>query len=149
MPSLQTGAAAAGIGAAEAHRAIERGEFIPYFQPLVGLRTGELAGFEVLARWNHPESGMISPDAFIPLAERDGWIGALTGEILSRALTSALSMPASLLLSVNISPIQLRDISLPAQLESVSRRTGFSLDRVIVEITESALVENLGRARTI
>ncbi len=109
----------------EAHRALENGEFLPYFQPLVVLRTGELAGFEVLARWKHPHAGMIPPDTFIPVAEKDGWIGALTDVILFKAFTSALWIPKSLHLSVNISPIQLRDVGLLAQLENVSRQTGF------------------------
>ena len=137
------------IWPSEAHRALEDGEFLPYFQPLVVLRTGELAGFEVLARWKHPEAGTIPPDIFIPVAEKDGWIGALTDVILCKAFASALWIPKSLHLSVNISPIQLRDEGLLAQLESVSRRTGFSLDRVIVEITETALADNLERARKI
>jgi PAS domain S-box-containing protein len=137
------------IDVTEALRALDHGEFLPYFQPLVVLRTGQLAGFEVLARWKHSKAGMIQPDTFIPLAERDGWIGALTHEILRKAFTSALSIPESVRLSVNISPIQLRDLSLPAQLESVSDQTGFSLNRVVVEITESALAQNLEQARII
>lgn len=136
------------INITEAHRALDEGEFFPCFQPLVELRTGHLTGFEVLARWKHA-GGMIMPDVFIPLAERDGWIDALTHQIMLQAFTSALSMPSSLQLSVNISPIQLRDSSLPAQIESVCKRTGFSLKRLIVEITESALTDNLQQARLI
>ena len=137
------------IDITEAHRALEMGEFFPYFQPLVELRTGQLTGFEVLARWKHADAGMIMPDVFIPLAERDGWIGALTHQIIGKAFTSALSMSSSLQLSVNISPIQLRDHSLPSQIESISWQTGFSLNRVMIEITESALTDNLERARLI
>jgi PAS domain S-box-containing protein len=137
------------IDISTARQALEAGEFFPYFQPLVTLGTGQLAGFEVLARWNHPEVGMIAPDRFIPPAERDGWIGALTEQILFKAFISAISIPRPLRLSVNISPIQLRDPSLPKQIEGISRRTGFSLDRVVVEITESALADNLEQARLI
>jgi PAS domain S-box-containing protein len=133
----------------EAHRALEEGEFFPCFQPLVELRTGHLTGFEVLARWKHARTGMIMPDIFIPSAERDGWIDALTHQIMRKAFTSALSMPSSLRLSVNISPIQLRNSSLPSQIESVSKLTGFSLNRLVVEITESALTGNLEQARLI
>lgn len=137
------------IHIAEVHRALENGEFFPYFQPLVQLRSGQLAGFEVLARWNHPEAGMIPPDVFIPLAERDGWIHALTHEIFSKAFACGCSVPKSLLLSVNISPFQLRDPMLTTQIQVISQRTGFPMERVMVEITESALAENLDQARRV
>jgi PAS domain S-box-containing protein len=137
------------IDISEAQRALEKGEFFPYFQPLVELRTGQLTGFEVLARWKHAGTGMIMPEVFIPLAERDGWINALTHQILRKAFTSALSMPSFLQLSVNISPIQLRDSTLTSRIESIAGRTGFSLNRLMVEITESALTNNLEQARLI
>ena len=137
------------IGTAEAYRALESDEFFPYFQPQIQLRTGELKGFEVLARWNHERNGMIQPDDFIPVAEREGWIGALTRQVLHKAFRAALTLPSALQLSVNISPIQLRDRSLAKQIEAVSSETGFPLNRVMVEITESALTYNLGRARLI
>ena len=130
----------------ETNRALERGEFLPYFQPLIELRTGKLLGFEVLARWQYSTHGMIPPDVFIPLAERDGWIGALTRQILQTAFTAGLALPGALQLSVNISPIQLRDPSLAKQIEAVAKATGFSLSRVTVEITESALADNLEQA---
>jgi PAS domain S-box-containing protein len=135
------------IDLAEISRALENGEFLPYFQPQVQLRSGELTGFEVLARWNHATKGIIPPDDFIPLAERDGWIHALTSQILEKAFSSALSLPGALQLSVNISPIQLRDRSLAKQFEEVARLTGFSLERVMVEITESAMTDNPAQAR--
>src|ERR1700728_989544 len=135
------------IDLAEVNRALENGEFLPYFQPQVQLRSGKLTGFEVLARWNHATKGINPPDYFIPLAERDGWINALTFQILMKALSSALPLPGALQLSVNISPIQLRDRSLAKQFEEVSRLTGFSLERVTVEITESAMTNNLAEAR--
>ena len=137
------------IDLVEVNRALESGEFLPYFQPQVQLRSGKLTGFEVLARWNHATRGIILPDDFIPLAERDGWIDALTYQILEKAFRSALPLPNALQLSVNISPIQLRDRSLAKQFEEVARLTGFSLKRVMVEITESALTDNLALARLI
>lgn len=135
------------IDLADVNRGLEDGEFLPYFQPQVQLRSGELTGFEVLARWNHAIKGLIPPDDFIPLAERDGWIHAMTSQILKKAFSSALSLPGGLQLSVNISPIQLRDRSLTKQFEEVAKQTGFSLDRVMVEITESALTDNPAQAR--
>ncbi len=135
------------IDLAEVNRALENGEFLPYFQPQVQLRSGKLTGFEVLARWNHATKGIISPDDFIPLAERDGWIHALTSQILQKAFSLALPLPGALQLSVNISPIQLRDRSLAKQFEEVARLTGFSLERVMVEITENAMTDNPAQAR--
>jgi PAS domain S-box-containing protein len=133
----------------EAQRALNSGEFVPYFQPLVTLRTGQLSGFEILARWNHPKKGIILPGQFIYAAETDGWIGTLMQELLRAAFLSAPAIPAALSLSVNISPVQLRDLSLPRQIQAVGQQTGFSLDRLIVEITESALTDNLDHAQII
>jgi PAS domain S-box-containing protein len=135
------------IDLVDVNRALENGEFLPYYQPQVQLRSGKLTGFEVLARWNHATKGLIPPDDFIPLAERDGWIHALTSQILEKAFSSAQPLPGSLQLSVNISPIQLRDRSLAKQFEEVARLTGFSLERVMVEITESAMTDNPAQAR--
>lgn len=131
------------------HLALETGQFIPYFQPLVMLRTGRLIGFEVLARWKHPEIGVIPPEKFIPLAEKDGWIGDLTDVVLRQAFAAASSLPLPIELSVNVSPLQLRDLGLARQFRRIAEESGFPLERVKVEITESALAENVALARTI
>jgi PAS domain S-box-containing protein len=133
----------------EAEGALARGEFIPYFQPLVTLRTGQLAGFEILARWKHPKMGIILPGQFIYAAESSGWIGLLMTELLRVAFLSAHILPSSLTLAINVSPVQLRDLSLPRQIRAVAKQAGFPLDRLVVEITESALTDNLEHARTI
>ncbi|HEX4322044.1 MAG TPA: EAL domain-containing protein [Acidobacteriaceae bacterium] len=133
----------------EVYRALGQGEFVPYFQPLVVLQTGQLAGFEVLARWKHPELGIIPPEKFIPLAEKDGWIGDLTQEILRQSFSSASFLPDSLELAVNISPVQLRDLSLPRLIQDVAAETRFPLKRLVLEITESAVMDNLEYAQTI
>ncbi len=133
----------------DAGRAIENGEFVPHFQPLVDLRTRRLQGFELLARWNHPQRGSIPPDEFIPQAEHDGWIHQLFAELLRKGLSAVAALPGAPMLSVNLSTLQLRDLSLPRQIQARAEKAGFSLDRLIVEITESALTEDLGSARTI
>ena len=134
---------------ADAVRAIENGEFTPHFQPLVDLRTGGLCGFELLARWFRPEEGWIPPDQFIPLAERDGWIDLLTWELLRRGFSASAALPGSPALSINISPLQLREMNLPDQIRRIAEAAGFSTDRLIVEITESALAEDMESARVI
>lgn len=130
-------------------RGVDNGEIIPYFQPLVELRTGQLSGFEVLARWRHPERGMIPPDQFIWLAEESGLIGRLTESLLAKALEAATDLPDHLSLAVNISAIQLRNRLLPEQISAAAARASFPTSRLTVEITESALMSNSEQARQI
>ena len=133
--------------AAGSQLALRQGQFIPYFQPIVTLSTGQLAGFEILARWRHPRHGLVSPDQFISLAEKQGWIDTLTLELLRKAFAAAAdSIPEPLTLSVNISPVQLRTSNLPALIRKAAEGTGFSLARLVLEITESAFIDNLDHA---
>jgi EAL domain-containing protein (putative c-di-GMP-specific phosphodiesterase class I) len=113
------------------------------------VRSGRLVGFEVLARWNHPDHGLILPENFIALAEKNGLIGHLTQQILRQSFLAATLLPESLFLAVNISPIQLDYLSLPRQIQHIVEEYGFPLRRLTVEITESALVKNMERAREI
>ncbi len=132
--------------------AIERREVMPSFQPIVALRTGRLWGFEVLARWHHPQLGIISPESFIPLAESTGLIGALFESMLAQAIASVQALPEfsdDLTLSINISPTQLRDPSMPGQIRSATERSGFPPRQLVVEITESGLVGNMELALAI
>jgi PAS domain S-box-containing protein len=123
-------------------RALESNEIIPYFQPLIELRTGLLSGFEALARWQHPQRGLISPNEFIPLAEKSGLHGLLTGKLLSAVFVAAKDIPPHLTLSINISLTQLTDLTLPRHIWSAAEHAKFPLHRLILEITESALVGN-------
>jgi PAS domain S-box-containing protein len=130
-------------------RALESNEIIPYFQPLVELRTGLLRGFETLARWQHPQRGLVPPDEFIPLAEKSGLHGLLTGKLLSAVFVAAKDIPGHLTLSVNISLTQLTDLTLPRHIRSAAERAKFPLHRLILEITESALIGNTEHAARI
>jgi PAS domain S-box-containing protein len=123
-------------------RALDANEIIPYFQPMVELRTGKLTGFEVLARWRHPERGIIHPDEFIPLAEQADLIGQLTGNLLRSAFAAAAVIPPHLTLAANISLTQLTDRSLPRHVHDAAQQSNFPLDRLILEITESAILGN-------
>lgn len=129
--------------------AIPRGEIVPYFEQQIDLQTGRLHGFEVLARWEHPTRGLISPDAFIPIAEETGMIAEMSLSIMHQAFTAARDWDPSLNLSVNISPWQLRDAWLAQKIIKVLTETGFPASRLEVEITESALFENLALAQSI
>jgi PAS domain S-box-containing protein len=130
-------------------KALESDEVIPYFQPLVELRTGTLTGFEALARWRDVVHGPISPNVFIPLAEESGLIGSLTRNLLRRVFAAAATIPAHLSISFNISATQFHDRSLSEQMHSAARQAGFSLKRLVLEITESALIDNIGQAQSI
>ncbi|HET9336189.1 MAG TPA: EAL domain-containing protein [Sphingomicrobium sp.] len=128
---------------------LEHGQFIPYFEPQVNLLTGEIVGFEVLARWEHPLSGLIEPDRFIPVAEEHGLIGRLSEQIILAALTEAAGWNPSIKLSVNISPTQLADSWLAQRIVRLLTETGFPAERLMVEITESSLFADIDLARTI
>ncbi|MEO6805098.1 MAG: EAL domain-containing protein [Edaphobacter sp.] len=130
-------------------RALENNEIVPYFQPLVELRTGFLRGFEALARWQHPQRGLISPNEFIPLAEKSGLHGQLTGNLLRAVFVAAKDIPNHLTLSVNISLTQLTDLTLPRHIAFAAQHARFPLERLVLEITESALVANTQHATRI
>jgi len=130
-------------------RALENNEIVPYFQPLVELRTGFLSGFEALARWQHPQRGLIPPNEFIPLAEKSGLHGLLTGKLLSAVFAAAKDIPDHLTLSVNVSLTQLTDLTLPKHIFVAAQQANFPLQRLVLEITESALVGNTEHAARI
>jgi PAS domain S-box-containing protein len=129
--------------------ALASNEVVPCFQPLVELRTGRLAGFEVLARWQHPQYGLVLPQNFISLAEENALMKPLMSQVFSKAFKSAPVLPEPLKLSVNISPVQFHDLSLPKQIRELAEVAGFPLERLMVEITESALLDNLNEVRQI
>jgi EAL domain-containing protein (putative c-di-GMP-specific phosphodiesterase class I) len=81
--------------AIDLRRALESNEIIPYFQPLVELRTGLLRGFEALARWQHPQRGLIAPNEFISLPEKSRLDGPLTGKLLSAVFAAPKTSPAT------------------------------------------------------
>jgi PAS domain S-box-containing protein len=137
------------VDLAEVRRVLDHDELEPCFQPVVELHSGRLNGFEVLARWRHPQLGLVLPENFISLAEQNGFIGRLTQQILRKAFVSAPVIPEPLLLAVNVSPTQLRDLSLPDQIRKAAEQAGFPLKRLMVEITETGLLNNLERAQKI
>jgi diguanylate cyclase (GGDEF)-like protein len=130
-------------------RGIPLGEFQPYYQPVIDLVSGEIAGLEALARWNHPAGGVANPDLFIPVAEEAGLIGELFESILHQALEEACDWDPRLILSVNVSPGQLKDPWLAHRILKVLSEVNFPAERLEVEITESSLFENLAVARSI
>jgi EAL domain-containing protein (putative c-di-GMP-specific phosphodiesterase class I) len=103
----------------------------------------------MLARWEHPTRGLVSPEVFIPIAEETGMIADLSLAVMRTALIEARNWDSSLTLSVNISPFQLKDPWLAQKIVMLLTETGFPASRLEVEITETSLFENLALAQSI
>jgi diguanylate cyclase (GGDEF)-like protein len=129
--------------------AIASNGIVPYYQPLVSLDGNRIIGFEALARWQNGDLGFVPPDQFIPVAEETDLINALGDQLFRRACIDANAWPATFVLAFNVSPVQLRDPTLGLRILSILGQTGFSPRRLEIEITESALVENIAVAQTI
>ncbi len=130
-------------------RGIPRGEFVPFYEQQIDLATGELTGFEMLARWRSPTLSTVSPEIFIPIAEEIGLIGELSENLIEQALEDAKEWDSKLSLSINISPVQLRDPWFSQKLLQMLVRHSFPPQRLDIEITESCLHENIGLVRSI
>jgi diguanylate cyclase (GGDEF)-like protein len=133
---------------ADMRRGLADQEFEPYYQPIVDLETGRITGVEALVRWNHPERGLIAPDAFIPMAEETGLIIPIGSFVLHQACAHAAEWhtefgdraPASM--SVNLSPRQIQDPGIVGDVELALAQSGLAPAALILEITESFLLED-------
>lgn len=130
-------------------RGISRGEFVPYYQPIVELRSGKIRTLEMLARWQHPARGIVGADVFIPVAEETGFIGALSEGLMRAAFEEARHWSSDLTLAINVSPNQLADPHLAQKILKLLAETGFPARRLEVEITESSLFKNMEIARSV
>ena len=129
-------------------RGLANGEFVPYYEQQIDLETGDLVGFEMLARWESPELGVVAPDIFIPIAEEIGLISDLSESLIAQAFEDAKDWAPDLTVSVNISPIQLRDPWFSQKLLKMLVQHNFPASRLDIEITESCLHENVGLVRS-
>ena len=138
----------------ELRRGLERGEIVPYFQPIVDLEGGQVVGFEVLARWLHPDRGLLVPGQFLPMAEESGLIVDLGERILRDALSQlahwrAVGLQfASCSLSVNVATQQLIDGRFLDVVHDSLGETGIDADSLWLEITETALMADTTVAGT-
>jgi diguanylate cyclase (GGDEF)-like protein len=132
---------------AQLRDAMEAGEIAPHFQPIISLQRHEIVGHEVLARWRHPQRGFIPPSVFIPIAEEAGLIDALFWRLLREACEAHKKAGAKTLLSVNISPSQIRDAMFPQRLLQTLTEIGFPSRMLEVEVTESSMLGDIDRAR--
>jgi diguanylate cyclase (GGDEF)-like protein/PAS domain S-box-containing protein len=137
-------------------RAVERQEFFVVYQPIVSLETGRLMGFEALARWRHPERGVIPPADFIPLAEETGHINTIGRFIIEEVCNEIrhwnLALPAKIPIttSINLSARQFANESLAEQIVGALERAEIDPRQIKFEITESVVMEDIESAiRTI
>ncbi len=129
-------------------RGVALGEFLPYYEQQIDLESGRLVGFEMLARWRSPQLGMVSPEIFIPIAEDIGLITDLSESLMDAAFQDAREWDDSLTLSINISPVQLRDPWFAQKLLKRLVAANFPPQRLEIEITESCLHDNVGLVRS-
>ena len=146
----QPRAAAPAVPIDEIRRGLEAREFEPFFQPKVSLGDGTVVGAEALARWRHPQKGLLAPYAFIGAMEENGLIDALTWQILEKAAAMCRTWTSEgmvdLAVSVNLS---LKTLGEPGLAERIAERVasqGLAARHVVLEITESAAMTDLGKA---
>jgi diguanylate cyclase (GGDEF)-like protein/PAS domain S-box-containing protein len=136
----------------ELHQALEKGEFVLHYQPIVRLQNGRVHGFEALIRWNKPGCGFVSPDQFIPIAEETDLILRLGDLVLNQACEQMQQWREQfpnygpLLMSVNLSGKEFLQPNLVAKINTVLQSTGLSAESLKLEITESVIMNNASEA---
>lgn len=126
--------------------ALERGEIEVLYQPQVACADGRVLGAEALARWNHSQLGRIGASGLFAIAERADQQVPLTAHIAARALSDAATWPASLRLSLNVTPDDLADPDFARRLAAMIGSSGFPADRLTIEVTEQVLVSDVDQA---
>ena len=146
VPSLVAANAAPVITVEALRRAIIEKQLVVYYQPQIDVKSGTAAGVEALVRWKHPVHGLVFPDSFITLAESCGVIDELTWLVITQIFEDAKTFAAQgwePTLSINVSAFSLCDLKLPDRLFSLAQSSGVAPERIIVEITESGMVEKV------
>jgi diguanylate cyclase (GGDEF)-like protein len=126
--------------------ALVRGELEMVYQPQTNLESGEVTGFEALIRWNSPSRGAVSPEVFIPIAEETGLILPIGEWILREACEAAAAWEKPLQIAVNVSGVQLKSPKLASFIHQVLVETGLPPQRLEIEITETALIQDFHAA---
>ena len=147
-PARQAGAPAARLPAGDVVAGLRAGQFEPFFQAKVELGSGKVIGAEALARWRHPEHGVVPPGHFIPALEEAGETDALTWVMLEKSARVAAAWQAAghaFSVSVNLSLTSLNDATLADRITSAVRGQGLESRGMILEITETAAMTDVGR----
>ncbi len=118
-----------------------------HFQPIFELHTMKIVSFEALARWTHHDLGDVSPAEFVPIAEQAGMIGRLTAHLFGKALETAKVWPADVTLSFNLSATELQTAELESILFTALEAHSFAPNRLAIEVTETALLDDFAAAR--
>jgi predicted signal transduction protein with EAL and GGDEF domain len=126
--------------------ALATGEFELHYQPMVGLNSDDIRGFEALIRWHHPKRGLISPGTFLPLAEDTGLIIAIGEWTIREACATAAKWPGNVRVAVNLSPAQFRSSGLPSLVIGSLAASGLAPERLELEINEMALWNDMHAA---
>ena len=140
---------AAPLALDEIWKGIEADEFMPYFQPKVSLRGMELAGVEALMRWQHPQRGVLTAGAFLPVVEDNFLFDELTTVMLEKSIVQCRRWQAEgvdVPVSVNLSPDLLRDAGLAARIAAKVRAHRLPASRLIIEVPEAAIAHDIGDA---
>ncbi|TLX16193.1 EAL domain-containing protein [Rhizobium sp. MHM7A] len=132
--------------AIDLRHAISNGEFQLLFQPQNRVDDRSLIGFEVLLRWQHPERGLIMPDVFIPLAERDGYVNVIGAWVLEEACRQAASWAVPRKVAVNVASSQLSGDKLPSIVKGALDKSGLAPHLLEIEITESGIINDFSHA---
>ncbi len=136
----------------EIEQALQAGEFVPYYQPIVDITSGRLRGAEVLVRWRKPDGSLISPAAFIPLAESSGLILELTRHLMRTVrdeLEAAYERRPHLRIGFNLAARHFDDDSIVEDLQKIFDRSPIQYSQLVLELTERQPLENLTAARRV
>ncbi len=136
----------------ELHKAIKNKELVVYYQPIVDISKAHITCVEALIRWNHPESGVISPEIFIPLAENAGIMSLITQWVVERALKQLKSwnkQGISIAMHVNLSMSDIQDSKFPVYLNDILQTTNTLPGNLTLEITENSMMTDLKRAKDV
>jgi len=137
---------------AEIERALKAGEFVPYFQPIVDIRSGRLRGAEVLIRWRKPDGTIVPPASFIPLAESSGLIIELTRALMRRVCVEAgavLGARPHLKVTFNMTARHFADEEIVDDVRTIFKKSRLRLSQVVLELTERQPIENLIETRRV
>lgn len=132
----------------ELRHALQCDEFEPYFQPVCRLDNGDVVGYEALLRWNHPLDGVIGPADFLKVAQDSGHIEAIDWRLFELGCRAMLRLcDRNMFLTINVSALHLRDMDFDKRLVRLLETTGVAPERLIIEVTEGALLDDPDRVR--
>jgi sensor c-di-GMP phosphodiesterase-like protein len=137
---------------AEMERALKVGEFVPYYQPIVDIRSGRLRGAEVLIRWRKPDGTIVPPASFIPLAESSGLIIELTRALMRRVCQEAgavLGARPHLKIGFNLTARHFANEEIVADVRKIFKKSSLKLTQIVLEVTERQPIENLTETRRV